>query len=183
MPKKIPWKKLDSRVVYRNKWITVREDGVICPDGTKSIYGVIETRPSVYIVPLTDQNEIYLVEQYRYPTKIFSWEIPAGGSEGENFLIAAKRELWEETGFRARRWMRMGKFQSWNGCSSEWGYMFIARGLSQTGTNKQKEEGISRMKKVPFTEIMRMIVRGELTDSASIVALTKAALMTGIFKK
>jgi hypothetical protein len=73
-----PWKKLSSKTVYRNPWITVREDQVITPGGHPGIYGVVETRVATGVVALTDDQHIFLVGQYRYPLDVYSWEIPEG---------------------------------------------------------------------------------------------------------
>ena len=76
-----PWQRRSSKLIYSNPWITVREDDVITPGGSPGIYGVVETRLAVGVVALTDDNQIYLVGQYRYPVDEYSWEIPEGGSE------------------------------------------------------------------------------------------------------
>src|SRR5439155_7079061 len=95
-----PWQVLGSRQVYENAWIRVREDDVIRPDGQPGIYGVVEFQGlAVAIIALTEDEQVYLVGQYRYPTDTYSWEVVEGTSEaGEEPLAAAKRELSEETG-------------------------------------------------------------------------------------
>lgn len=163
--------------MYKNPLIKVREDQVIKPDGTSGIYGVIELAPSVSIIALNDEDEIYLTEQYRYPTKMHSWEIPAGGSEKQPPLVAAKRELWEETGLEAKTWKQVGTFQSLNGITNEIGYVFLARDLTQTISNKQKEDGISQIKAVPLKEALHMIAQGKITDCQTIAALHQVTLL------
>ncbi len=93
-----PWRTLSSRIVYRNPWLTLREDTVIRPDGAEGIYSVVEMRPSCGVVAINEDNQIALVGQWRYVHGKYSLEIPTGGSEeGEAPLDAAKRELLEET--------------------------------------------------------------------------------------
>lgn len=176
MTPKNPWRTLGSRTVYKNRWIRVREDKVINPKGQRGIYGVIESPPSVYIIPLTRKKEIYLIKQYRYPTRVWSWEIPSGGSDGQPLLSAAKRELWEETGLKAKHWTKIGKFQPMNGICMEWGHIYLAQGLKQTNSHQQKDEGITAAAIVPFQEALTMIKRGQITDGLTIVSIMKAGL-------
>lgn len=176
MKKKIPWKKLGSRIAYQNPWTTLREDWVINPRGQKTVYGLID-RPhdAVSIVALTDEKEVILINTFRYTTQVFSWEIPGGAGERGSSLASAKRELQEETGFRAKKWRTIGRFQSWGGVCNEWTFVYCAEGLIQTGQNEQQEEGISEVKKVPFAKAIEMVARGDISDSGSIVALMYAA--------
>ena len=104
-----PWKTLESRLVYSNPWISVREDQVIRPDGQNGIYSVVETRIATGVVALTPERDVYLVGQYRYPTEMYSWEIIQGGAdEDEEPLAACKRELQEEAGLIAKDWTPLG---------------------------------------------------------------------------
>ena len=87
------WRTHSSTTVYENPWIRVREDAVDRPDGSAGIYGVVEVRnPAVFVVPVTADDEVVLVEVDRYTTGV-SLEVPAGGSDGEDLLVAAQREL------------------------------------------------------------------------------------------
>ena len=76
-----PWKRLSSREIYKNPWIRVREDQVITPHGKDGIYGVVEAKPAIGVVALTESLDTYLVGQYRYPLDQWSWEIPEGGGQ------------------------------------------------------------------------------------------------------
>src|SRR4051812_46381851 len=95
-----PWTTLNSRLVYDNAWITVREDQVLQPDGKPGIYGVVHFKTrAVGVLPVDDLGHVWLVGQFRYPLGFYSWEIPEGGAdEGESREKAARRELREETG-------------------------------------------------------------------------------------
>lgn len=180
MSKKISWKKLGSRIAYQNPWTTLREDRVINPAGKETIYGLIDrAHPAVSIVALTDEKDVILINTFRYTTQVFSWEIPGGAGERGSPLASAKRELWEETGFRAKRWRTIGRFQSWNGVCNEWTHVYCAEGLTQTGHNEQQEEGISEVKKVSFAKAIEMVECGIITDSGSIAVLMYAALKLG----
>ncbi len=143
MSSRNPWRTLDTRVVYANSWITVREDSVIRPDGQPGIYGVVEILPSVGIVALTDRNEIALVSQWRYTLGKMSLEIPTGGPEaGETILEAAGRELAEEAGLDAATWTPLGSIDNSNGITTDVSHIFLARGLAPLpgGQRRQGDE-------------------------------------------
>lgn len=171
------WRRLSSRTAYRNPWIRVREDQVIRPDGNRGVYGVVETKgPCVYIVALTPRSEVILTKQYRYPTRRWSWELPGGNSDGQRPLVAAKRELQEETGYTARRWRKIGTFQTTPGMCSEISHVFIARGIRPAASDKRAAEGITAVKPIPFATALRWVHAGRITDCQSVAALLHAAL-------
>ncbi|MCC6145633.1 MAG: NUDIX hydrolase [Candidatus Hydrogenedentes bacterium] len=171
-----PWQTLSTRVVYKNPWITVREDQVIRPDGQPGIYGVVETRIATGVLALTEADEIYLVGQYRYTMEEYSWEIIEGGSDpGEDALEAAKRELREEAGLVASEWAPLGGEIHLTNChSSERGYLYVARGLTHVGQEPEGTE-LLQLKKVPFTEALAMVDRGEIKDAITIMGILRYA--------
>jgi 8-oxo-dGTP pyrophosphatase MutT (NUDIX family) len=174
MESKNPWKKIDSRVVYKNDWITVREDNVIRPDGGKGIYGVVETRIATGVVAVTESNEIYLVGQFRYPMNEYTWEIIEGGAEiGESPLVAAKRELEEEAGLIASSWEELGGEIHLSNChSSEVGKLYLAKGLVETEKNPDNTE-VLQIRKIPFTSCLGMLDRGEIKDGLSLIGILR----------
>ena len=171
-----PWKKLKSEIIYKNKWYSVRRDEVITPSGEPGEYNVIDEPDGVFIIALGTDDKFYLIENYRYTTSMQSLEVPAGGSEGQEPLAAAKRELQEETGLTADTWTSLGKFQADNGKTNSFDHVFIARGLHRTKDHAQKEEGITGMQKVTLAQALAMIKDGRITDGHSIAAITLAAL-------
>lgn len=170
---KSPWKKLSSRTAYKNPWYRIREDKVIRPDGKEGVYGVLETSHAVYLVPVDQDGKLLLIRQYRYPTERWSLEFPAGGMDGQEPLVAAKRELGEELGLTADTWQKVASLQSLNGISNEIMHVFVAKGLKPTA-NKRAEEGIIETKKVTPTEFEAMIASGEMSCAQSIAAFTVA---------
>ncbi len=170
-----PFQFKSRRFVYENAWIRVREDQVIRPDGKDGIYGVVEFKNrAIGIVALTEEKETYLVGQYRYPLDAYSWEIPEGGGPlQEAPLLAAKRELLEETGLTASRWTDLGISHLSNSVSNEVAQMFLAEGLSQ-GVSDPEGTEVLQIKKLPFDEAWRMAMSGEITDSLSILGLARA---------
>ena len=174
--KQNPWKKLASKISFTTPYYVVREDDVLRPDGKPGKYYVLDVPPSVFIVALTNANEVYLVGLYRYTTDMYSWELPAGSADSENMLEGAKRELQEETGLVCDDWQQLGKLQAFNGKSNNFQYVFLARDVNETPENKQQEEGIKEVKEVSFAQALKMIDDHEITDSESIAALILAGL-------
>lgn len=169
-----PWKKLSSRYVYTNPWIKVREDQVITPSGEEGIYGVVETKLAVGVVALTEDDQLYLVGQYRYPHDQYSWEIiEGGGEEGEDPLETAKRELREEAGLLAENWIQLGAdFHISNCFSSETGIIYLARDLTETDAEPDDTE-VLEVKKLPMTEALDLAHSGEIKDSITLIALQR----------
>ena len=124
------WTVSSSRIVYENPWIKVVEDQVVGPDGTPGVYGVVEVRnPAVFIVAVNDAGEVLLETVDRHTVGV-SLEVPAGGSDGENLLVAAQRELYEETGYVAQRWQPIGIMNALNGVCRAPEHVFLAQGLT-----------------------------------------------------
>lgn len=171
-----PWKTISSREIYKNPWMTVREDQVVRPDGEKGIYGVVEMRHATGVVALDEKLEIYLVGQYRYPTECYTWEIIEGGSDpGESPLEAAQRELREEAGLEASDWEQVGNdFQLSNCCTSERATLFIATGLTEVPATPEGTEVLA-IKKLPLQDALEMVLKGEIVESLSVIGIFFAA--------
>ncbi len=178
---KNPWRTLATSEVYANPWLSVREDRVIRPDGAPGIYGVVHFKHiAVGVLPVEDDH-VYLVGQYRYPLGRYSWEIPEGGcAADEDPLLAAQRELAEETGLRARRWQRMGTAHLSNSVSDELAIWFLATELTQ---GEHKPEGTEQLcvRRIPLHEALRLGLNGELTDAISLMALMQYRLQRNLF--
>lgn len=176
-----PWHTQSSTTVYENAWIEVHEDVVIRPDGETGIYGVVELRnPAVFVVPVTEDDEVVLVEVERYTTGGVSIEVPSGGSDGQDPLEAARRELQEETRLVADAWEPLGEVQSLNGVCRAPGRVFLARGLrSSADAAAQEEEGIVAVRRVPWAEVLELVRTGRITDGESVAALMHAAIALG----
>jgi 8-oxo-dGTP pyrophosphatase MutT (NUDIX family) len=178
-----PWRVKTTRKVYKNPWIRVREDEVVRPDGGDGIYGVVEFEPAVAIVALTDDGDVYLVGQYRYPTQSYSWEVIEGYAlTGESPTDAARRELREESGLLASDWTELGHIEISNSVTDQIGFMFLARGLSQGEASPDVTEQLSLVK-VPLAEALAAVMDGRMFDAFSVCALTRAAWRLGVLPK
>jgi 8-oxo-dGTP pyrophosphatase MutT (NUDIX family) len=174
------WSRTATRSVYANPWIRVREDDVVRPDGTPGSYGVVEVRsPAVFVVAMTAADEVVLVTVDRYTTGTATPEVPAGGSDGDDLLVAAQRELREETGLAAATWRRLGRVDSLNGVAAAPGEVFLATELSEVGGAETEVEGITGRRTVGFGELAAMIGRGEITDNETLGALMLAVVALG----
>ncbi len=178
------WTTRSSAVVYENPWIRVREDAVVRPDGSPGLYGVVEVRsPAVFVVPVTDDDEVVMVQVARYSTGTTSLEVPAGGSDGEDPLVAARRELAEETGLMADSWQAVGSMFALNGVCHAPEHVFLARGLRTASgsavATEQAAEGISAVRRVPWAQAVGMVRDGTVTDGETVAALMYAAIALG----
>lgn len=175
-PEASPWVTHERRLVYRNPWITVREDQVTRPDGRPGIYGVVEpVNIATGVVALTDAGEVVLVGQFRYPTNVYSWELVEGGAApGEPPLAAARRELREEAGLEAARWTPLGGELHLSNCfTAERGFVFLAEGLREVGAEPEPTE-VLRQRRVPLRDALAMVERGELQDAVTVMGLLLA---------
>lgn len=178
MEEKNPWKTLESDLKYDNNWISVTEHQVINPSGGEGIYGEVHFKNlAIGILPLDDDYNTWLVGQYRFPLKAYSWEIPEGGGPlGEDPLESARRELLEETGMSASNWKEIQRMHLSNSVSDELSIIYVATGLIQ-GIAMPEETEELLVKKVPFDEAFEMVMKNEITDSMSVAAILKAKLM------
>ncbi len=173
---KNPWLTISSKRIYDNPWIIVREDRVVRPDGQSGIYGVVHYKNIAVGVVAIEDDHIYLVGQYRYPLKRYSWEIPEGGCpEGEEPLLAAQRELREETGLEAARWQMLGEAHLSNSVADEYAVWFVATGLVPGEVRPEGTEKLS-VRRVLLREALTMALDGEITDALSLLALMSYAL-------
>ena len=169
---------LDSKVVYQNRWMTVREDTIGREDGYRGIYGVVD-KPDFVVVIAMDGDEVYMVEQYRYPVKGRHLEFPQGAKEEAETFVAldvAKAELQEECGLLASDWHYVGEqFLAYGMCSQRY-HIFVAKGLSVTQQNLEEEEQGLTVHKLPLSEVKRRIINGDVMDSTTCNAFGLATL-------
>ena len=173
-----PWKTTATRLAYENPWIRVEHNEVITPGGSDGIYGLVKYKNhAVGIVPIDEDGNTYLVGQYRYALRAYSWEIPEGGCPvGSDPLETAQRELAEETGLIAADWRQIMEFHLSNSVTDEWGVAYTARTLTKGEAEPEDTEDL-QLRKVPLQEAIDMTLDGRITDALSILALQRVALM------
>lgn len=172
------WTTLDTKHLYENAWISLREDAVLNPNGGKGIYGVVHFKNlAIAVVPVDENGYTVLIGQHRYTLNEYSWEVPMGGGKiGLNPLESAKRELEEEAGLRADKWTCIAKVHTSNSVTDETGYIYLAENLSICPTAFDETE-LLELKKIHFSEVLQMCMTGQITDALSLCAVFKIALL------
>lgn len=163
---------LASRLVYKNRWMRVREDAIEYADGSQGVYGVVEKTDFVLIVPM-DGPEFLLIEQYRYPVGGRFAEFPQGSWEGRpeaDPLDMAHGELEEETGLRAGRMERIGFLHNAYGFSTQGCHVFLATELSVGAPHPSREEGDIELRRVSRERLEGMLRGSEISDAATVAA-------------
>lgn len=169
-----PWHTIQVKNVYENPWIKVEHRDVINPSGGLGIYGFVHFKnTAIGVVPLDNQGNTWIVGQYRYTLGRYSWEIPEGGGLVDaDPLESAKRELLEETGISALRWTPLLEMHTSNSVTDEYGIVYVAQELSYGKPNPEETEQL-QVRRLPFREVFDMVMRGDITDSLSMIAILK----------
>jgi len=163
---------LDSRVVYKNNWMTVREDDIRRASGSQGIYGVVDKPDFVAIVPI-HEGRIHLVEQYRYPVQGRYWEIPQGSWESSpdaDHAEVAAGELREETGLISSSLQYVGHVFQAYGYSNQGFHVFLATDLTSSSQDLDAEEEGLITKSFALDEFDAMVVSGQIKDATTLAA-------------
>jgi ADP-ribose pyrophosphatase len=175
-----PWQTKSSEIRYDNPWIQIQHNEVINPAGNPGIYGVVHFKNlAIGIIPLDENNNTWIVGQYRYATNSYSWEIPEGGGKLDtNPIVSAQRELLEECGIIAKQWEKILEMDLSNSATNEHAILYVARDLQLTHAEPEETEDL-QLKKVPFETLYQMVLNGEVQDAMSVAAVLKLKLMLG----
>ena len=172
MAESSPIRTVASREVYRSRWMRLREDEIVLPDGTPGRYGVIDKPDFALVIPF-DGARFHLVEQFRYPVGETCIEFPQGAWEGTDApdpADLARGELEEETGLRAGSMRHLGRlFHAYGFCSQSFD-VFLATELTQGVQRLEPTEQGLRTFSVARAELERMILDGSVRDGPSVAA-------------
>jgi ADP-ribose pyrophosphatase len=176
------WKILSSKKVYDHRYLTVYEDELDLASEEKEIKKkktYIRGRRVDYstIVPFSnDGKKVLMIKSYRHLVDSYQPEVPSGYIEnGETPLQAARRELEEETGYLARRMVKVGSYTLDYSMFEQVGNIFAAYGIENTGSRRLGSmEKISQVRFVPIEKVEKMLLQGKILNAASIVALYRA---------
>lgn len=164
-------RQLSSRVVYRNLWMTVREDEIERDNGMRGIYGFVEKHDSAIILPI-DGDQVYLVEQFRYPIGENSLEFPQGSLERNDVdpTEIARDELQAETGLVAEKLEYLGEIHIACGYTKQKADAFVATGLTQATRRLDVEEHDLVVRKVSLAELRELIRDNRIKDAQTLAA-------------
>lgn len=173
-------KQYESELVFDGKVVHLYKDIVELPDGSHSLREYVKHLGAVCVIPITNEGEVILERQYRYAVDRVLIEIPAGKLDyaGEDFLEAAKRELREETGAVAGEMIDMGDYFGSPAIMGEHIRMFMAKDLTFGETDLDEGEFLEVFR-LPLKDAVDMVLRGEITDGKTQVAILRAYMMLG----
>ena len=179
---------LSSKVVYKGSQFRVLHDKLIEPGGRTNERDVIRHNGSAVILALDNSKSkrdpwVVMERQYRHAAGQFLWELPAGKIEvGEDVLDGAKRELAEETGYRARKWRPLVEYYASPGFLGESMKIFLAEGLEPGQTSPDEDEQIE-LRLVKLSELLKKIEEGAILDGKTISAVLLYARLLGKRRK
>lgn len=172
-------KTLEKEDIFKGRVVHLFRDKVALPDGGTSIREYAVHRGAVAVVALDEQENVYLVRQYRYAIGRSTLEIPAGKleeGEGDGIEAAARRELSEELGITAGKMTALGVYIPSPAILTERIYCFLAEGLTFGDCHPDEDENLLPLK-LPLKEAVQMVLRGELEDGKTLFALQKVFLL------
>ncbi len=172
-------KTLTTELVFNGKIFRVKRLTVELPNKNTAMREIVEHNGGVCVLPLTDDNKVIFVRQFRCPYGENLLEIPAGKLEkGENHFDAGKRELLEETGCKAKDFSFLGELYPTPGYCGEKIYMYFAKNLTKESQHLDDDEFLN-VEEIPLDSALDMVMNGEIKDSKTQAALLKVARIIG----
>lgn len=177
-------KQISSKRIFDGNILHVALDEIELPNGNRATREYIMHLGAVGIVPVTDDGEVIIEHQFRYPLHSVITEIPAGklDSASEDPFDAAKRELLEETGITADEWVDLGCYHPSAAYCSEKLTLYLARGLHM-GAQKLDRDEFLNIEKVPMQQVLDDVLSGSITDGKTVCAILRAAVHLGYLTK
>jgi ADP-ribose pyrophosphatase len=170
-------KLVSSKLAFKGRVFSVYADTVIEANGHKHVREVIRHNGSVVILAVDESvnpadPDVILERQYRHAAGQFLFELPAGKIDaGEAALAAAKREMIEETGYRAKKWKMLVKYFASPGFLGEWMQIYLAQEIRAGEAQPEADEQIEVLR-VPLSEAMKMVAEGKIHDGKTLIGLS-----------
>ena len=162
---------ISSQTITSGNMLTVKCDQVRLPNGNLSQREYVTHPGAVIVVPILSNGHVVLEKQFRYPLHQVFIELPAGKiDEGESVLVTGQRELFEETGYTAKHWHKLGYQHPCSGYSNEIIHMYLALELS-AGKHQRDEDETLEVFDASFEDCLNMIQNGQITDGKTMIAL------------
>jgi 8-oxo-dGTP pyrophosphatase MutT (NUDIX family) len=170
-----PFKTISSRIAWSCPWYSIRQDEIITLDGSAGVYNVVEKEAAVWIVPVTANGEIVLINHYRYTVDDWCWEVPAGSvKQGQTLEEAAREELREEIGGVEAHLDYIGQFYTADGICNEIGHIFLATQVV-LGETKHEPAEIIEIHLKSISEGLTMAKSNQVSDGPSALAILLCA--------
>lgn len=167
------WRVLKRSIAFSCPWYQIAKEKIRLPTDQVIDYYYVTIPPSVMVVPVTADGRIVLLRQYRYPARSFCYELPGGNTRGKSPLAAGKEELLQETGYRARRWKRLGRFHPYSGMSDEICYVYLATGL-EPGRQRLEDREFIEVITMPVRQVYLRVERDRIQDGMTLASLLLA---------
>lgn len=171
-------KQLDYKYIFKGKVVNLRLDTALLPNGNTAQREIIEHNGGVCVAALTENDELLMVRQFRYPYNEVILELPAGkrDSLSEDPLECGKRELREETGAKAKDYISLGELYPTPGYCGEIIWLFAAKNLSYGELDPDDDEFLA-VEKIPFNTAFNMVMNGEIKDAKTQTAILKLKVL------
>src|SRR5215218_8723660 len=166
------WRTLGREYLYQSPWCAFRVDEVELPGRARIEYGVLESGGFATVVPVSDGGDVVLVRQWRQPLDAFTLELPSGGIDaGEEPELAARRELFEETGYRTEKLEHLASVHTSTGRSTEVCHLFRCVAVRDERGPRPEATEFIQVVELPFGEVLQKVSEGEITDAATVLGL------------
>jgi ADP-ribose pyrophosphatase len=173
-------KLIETKKIHNGMFLTFTQDLIQLSDGTTGIREFVSTNDGCAVVAIDSSKNVVLVQQFRYAHQTTLLELPAGAIEqNETPMDAAKRELYEETGFKSKEWQDLGVILPLTYATQKT-YMFLAKNAYQAGEPNPDAGEILKTQIIPFDEILNMLLKNEIKDSKTIIGILKTVIIKQI---
>ena len=174
-------RRLSRKDIFAGRIVTVHVDTVALPNGESAAREVVDHPGGVAVLPLDGENNVLAVTQYRYPFGRTTLEIPAGKLDhpGEDPYEAGLRELWEETGAVPGIYKSLGRILPSPGCYGEILHLYLAQDLRMERQHLDEDEFLN-VERIPFGEMVRRCLSGEIEDAKTVAAVLKAKILLNL---